>query len=343
MAAWTVSTFLLSHPSILILAISYRFTGGFVYVLRRCGAKNASALLTHYVHVLTDYRPTDDPRSVTLTYGEMQLFPIFKSMSEHLKKLDGDDRLRHRVACAINTFMLRHKAYLLRSSDVEAIELGIARYTTSSEGIYKTIVIDEPLIVAGALKQFETSAVSIEETLRESICRLPIGSVRGHDLEAIGMFMLAQQLDGTKSLRDIFSFQTESVSIGKGKAQLIAIDEIDHDGKIRYSIIDEPLRYPLGLGFEAGDPSEHARWFKGTGVPFCFPDSRSGHDVGFFVLDGDSVVFVADQFKSYSRHPSAATTERALKTISLAECYKDKVSKGAYLPIQTKIRKPSEW
>jgi hypothetical protein len=83
------------------------------------------------------------------------------------------------------------------------------------------------------------------------------------------------------------------------------------------------------MGFEAGNPSEHERWFKGRGVPFCFPDMRSGHDVGFFVLvDGNSVVFVTDQFKSFNKDLRAATTKRALKSLSPAECYKDKVSKA---------------
>jgi hypothetical protein len=262
---------------------------------------------------------------MAMTHREFEVFPAFENMSEHLKKFDTDDRLRHRVAFAINTFVLRHKPYLLDSSEAEAIELGVARYTTSNEGLHKSIVIDESLIIAGALKHFESSAVSIEETLRQSICRLPIGPVRGHDLEVIGMFVLAQQLDGTRSLREIFNFQTPSVNIGKGKAQLIAIDEINQDGTLRYLIVKDPLRYPFALGYEAGNPSEHERGFEGTGVPFCFPDPRSGHDVGFFVLvDGKSVVFVTDQFKSYSKDLDAATMRRALKTLSPAECYNDK-------------------
>ena len=316
-------------PFFLTLAISHRFTGGFVHVLQRCGTKNASALLTRYVEVLTGYRPTDDLRNVTMTYFEFEVSSAFQNMSEHLKKLDTNDRVRHRVAFAINTFALRHKPYLLDSSEAETIELGVARYTASSGGLRKSIVIDEPLIIAGALKYFEISAVSIEETLRQSICCLPSGTVRGHDLETIGMFVLAQQLDGTRSLRDIFDFQTPSVNIGNGKAQLIAIDEIDQDGSLRYSIVKDPLRYPFELGYEAGNPSEHERWFEGTGVPFCFPDPRSGHDVGFFVLvDDNLVVFVTDQFKSYSKDLDPATTRRALKTLSPAECYKDKVSKS---------------
>jgi len=164
------------------------------------------------------------------------------------------------------------------------IELGVARYTASSEGFHKSIVIDEPLIIAAVLKYFEISTVSIEDTLRKNICCLPIGPVRGYDLEAIGMFVLAQQLDGTRNLREIFDFQTPSVNIGNGKAQLIAIDKLDQDGSLRYSIVKDPLRYPFELGYEAGNPSEYERWFEGTGVPFCFPDPRSGHNVGFFVL-----------------------------------------------------------
>jgi len=297
-------------------------------VLRRCGAKNASALLTHYIEVLTGYRPTDDPRNVAMTPNESKVFSAFENMSKHLKKLDTDDHLCHRVAFAINTFVLRHKPYLFDSNDAETIELGIARYTTSSEALHKSIVIDEPLIIAGVLNHFESSAISIKETLRQGICHLPIGSVRGHDLETIGMFELAQQLDGTRSLREIFNFQTPSVNIGKGKAQLIAVDKINHD-TFRYSIVKDHLRYPFGLGYEAENPSEHERWFEGTGVPFCFPDSRSGHDVGFFVLvDGNSVVFVTNQFKSYSKNLGAAMMRRPLKTLSPAECYKDKVSKS---------------
>ena len=297
-------------------------------MLQRCGTKKASALLTHYVEVLTGYTPTDDARNVEMTDLELDDFPVFENMSEQLKKLDTDDHLRHRVAFAINTFMLRHKPYLLNSSEAEAIELGVARYTASSEGLHKSIVIDEPLIIAGALKYFEKSAVSIEETLRQSICCLPIGSVRGYDLEAIGMFVLAQQLDGKRRLCDIFHFKTSSYTIKYGKAQLIAIDGINQDGSLRYSIVKDPLRHPFGLGYEARDPSEHERWFEGTGIPFCFPDSRSGHDVGFFVLvDGTLVVFVTNQFKSYSKDLGPATTKRALKTLSPAECYKDKASK----------------
>jgi len=312
-------------------AISHRFTAEYVHVLRRCGAKNASALLSCYVKVLTGYWPTDDPRArnMKITRHEWRIFPPFENMSGHLKNLDANDRLRYRVAFAINTFLLRQKPYLFDSSDAETIELGLARYTTSSEGLYKSIVINEPLIIAGALKHFEISGVSLEETLRQSICRLPIGPVRGYDLEAIGMFVLAQQFDGTRSLREIFNFQTPSVDIGKGKAQLIAIDKNNQDGTFRYSIVKDPLRYPFGLGYEAGNPSEHERWFEGTGVPFCFPDPRSGHDVGFFVVvDGNSVVFVTNQFKSYSKYLDTATMRRALKTLAPAECYKDKVSKS---------------
>ena len=313
----------------LTLAISYRFTVGYVHLLRCCGAKNASALLTRYIEVLTGYRPTDDPRNMIMTHHEWEVFLAFKNMSKHLKKLDTNDRLRHRVALAINTFMLRHKPHLLDSSEAEMIELGVARYASSSEGLLKSIVIDEPLIIAGALKHFEISGVSIQEKLPQSICCLPIGAVRGYDLEAIGMFVLAQQLDGTKSLREIFNFQTSSVNIGKGKAQLIAIDKINQDGTFQYSIVKDPLGYPFGLGYEAGEPSEHERWFEGTGVPFCFPDSRSGHDVGFFVVvDGNSVVFVTNQLKSYSRDLAPATMIRALKTLSPDECYKDTVSKS---------------
>jgi hypothetical protein len=66
-------------------------------VLRRCGAKNASALLTHYVEVLTGYIPTDNPRNVAMTHLEFEVFPAFENMSEHLKKLDTDDHLRHRL------------------------------------------------------------------------------------------------------------------------------------------------------------------------------------------------------------------------------------------------------
>jgi hypothetical protein len=300
-----------------------------VYVLRRCGTENASALLTHYVRILTDYVPTDGSNNTAMTHRESELFPAFKSISEHFQKLDADDHLRQRVALAITTFMLRHKPHFVDASDADIIELGIARYTTSSEGFFKSIVNDEPLIIAGALKQFESRSQSIEETLRESICRLPIGPIRGYDLEAIGMYVLAQQLDGTKSLREIFNFQTDSIDIGKGKAHLIAIDEINQDGTLQYTIVNKPWLYPFGMGFEASDPSEHERWFNGTGVPFCFPDTPSGHDVGFFVLvDGNSVVFVTDQFKSYNKDLSPATTKRALKSLSPAECYKDKVSKA---------------
>jgi len=328
MVAWTVSSFL-SSPPFLTLEIRYRFTGGYVHLLRCCGAKNASALLTHYVEALTGYTPTDDPRNMAMTQHEWEFFSAFVNISEYLKKLDTDDRLRHTVASAINTFMLRHKPYYLDSSEAETIELGIARYATSSKGPGKSIVIDEPLIIAGALKHFEISGVSIEETLRQSICRLPTGPVRGYDLEVIGMFVLAQQFDGTRSLREIFNFHALSIKIGKGKAQLIAIDKINQNGTFQYSIVKNPLRYPFGLGYEARNPSEHERWFEGTGIPFCFPDPRSGHDVGFFVLvDGNSVVFVANQFKSYSKDLGPATTRRALKTLSLAECYKDKVSKS---------------
>ena len=298
-------------------------------MLRRCGAKNASALLTCYVKLLTGYWPTDDPRNTEITRHEWEVFPAFENMSGHLQKLNANDRLRHRVAFAISTFVLRHKPYLFDTSDAETIELGLARYTTSSEGLYQSIVVDEPLIIAGTLKHFEISGVSLEETLRQSICRLPIGPVRGYDLEAIGMFVLAQQFDGTRGLREIFNFQTPSVDIGKGKAQLIAIDKINQDGTFRYSIVKDPLRYPFGLGYEAENPSEHERWFEGTGVPFCFPDPRSGHDVGFFVVvDDNSVVFVTNQFKSYSKDLGAAIMRRALKTLSPAECYKDKVSKS---------------
>jgi len=297
-------------------------------VLRRCGAKNASALLTCYVKLLTGYWPTDDPRNTEITRHEWEVFPAFENMSGHLQKLDTNDRLRHTVAFAINTFVLRHKPHLLDSSEAEAVELGLARYTSSSEGLYKSIVIDEPLIIAGALKHFEISGVSLEETLRQSIRCLPIGDVRGYDLETIGMFVLAQQLDGTRSLREIFNFQTPSVNIGKGKAQLIAIDKINQDGTFRYLIVKDPMRYPFGLGYEAENPSEHERWFEGTGVPFCFPDPRSGHDVGFFVVDGNSVVFVTNQFKSYSKYLDTAMRRRALKTLAPVECYKDKVSKS---------------
>jgi len=298
-------------------------------VLRRCGAKNASALLTHYVEVLTGYRPTDDPRNVAMTPHEYEAFLAFINMSEHLKKLDTDEHFRNNVALAINTFVLRHKPYLFDSKDVKTIEFGVARYTTSSEALQKSIVIDEPLIIAGVLNHFESSPISIKDTLRQSICRLPIGPVRGYDLETIGMFVLAQQLDGTRSLREIFNFHTPSVNIGKGKAQLIAVDKINQDYTFRYSIVKDHLRYPFGLGYEAENPSEHERWFEGTGIPFCFPDSRSGHDVGFFVLvDGNSIVFVTNQFKSYKKDLDAATTRHALKTLSPAECYKDKVSKS---------------
>jgi hypothetical protein len=299
-------------------------------VLQRCGVKNASALLTRYVHVLTGYWPTDDPRArnIELTRHELDIIFAFENMSGHLEKLDTDDRLRHRVAFAINTFMLRHKPYFFTASDAQTIELGLARYTTSSEGPGKTIIIDEPLIIAMALKHFEISGVSIEETLRQSICCLPIGSVRGYNLEAIGMFVLALQLDGSRSLRQIFDFRTPSADIGQGNAHLIAIDKINEDGTFRYSIVKDPLRYPFGLGYEAGNPSEHERWFKGTGVPFCFPDPRSGHDVGFFVVVDGSVVFVTNQFKSYNKDLGPAMTRRALKTLSPDECYKDKVSKS---------------
>jgi hypothetical protein len=300
-------------------------------VLQRCGAKNASALLTRYVQVLTGYWPTDDSRNMEITRHELEIFPAFENLSRHLEKLDNDDRLRHRVAFAISTFVLRHKPYLLDSSEADMIELGVARHTTWSEGLYKSIVIDEPLIIAVALRHFEISGVSIEEILRQSICCLPIGPVLGYDLEAIGMYVLAQQLDGSRSLREIFNFQTPSVDIGKGKAQLIAIDKINEDGTFRYSIVKNPLRYPFGLGYEAENPSEHERWFEGTGVPFCFPDPRSGHDVGFFVVvNGNSVVFVTNQFKSYSKYHDAATMRRALTTLSPAECYKDKVSKSLF-------------
>ena len=44
------------------------------------------------------------------------------------------------------------------------------------------------------------------------------------------MFVLAQQLDGTRSLREIFNLQTPLVNIGQGKAQLIAINKINQDG-----------------------------------------------------------------------------------------------------------------
>ena len=311
------------------LAISHRFTAGYVHVLRRCGAKNASALLSCYVKTLTGYWPTDDPRNVEITRHEWEVFSAFENMSGHLKKLDTNDRLRHRVAFAINTFVLRRKPYFFDSSEAEAIELGVARYTTSSEGFYKSIVIDEPLIIAGALKHFEISGVSLEETLRQSIGCLPIGPVQGLDLEAIGMFVLAQQFDGTRSLREIFNFQTPSVDIGKGKAQLIAIDKINQDGTFQYSIVKDPLQDPFGLAYEAENPSEHERWFEGTGVPFCFPDPRSGHDVGFFVVvDGNSVVLVTNQFKSYGKYLDVAMMRRALKTLSPDECYKDKVSKS---------------
>jgi hypothetical protein len=112
---------------------------------------------------------------------------------------------------------------------------------------------------------------------------------------------------------------------------LITIDGMNSDGSLHYSIIHQPLRHPFGIGFDADNPSKHEQWFKGgTKVPFCFPDVSSGHDLGFFVLVGKSIVFVAVQFKSYSKPLTPKKTSHALKTLSLVNCYKNKVRPLAY-------------
>jgi len=252
-------------------------------------------------------------------------------LSKYFDKLLADELLCHRVAFAINTFSLRHKPHFFTSNDAQTIELGIARFATPSEESQVqsdfSLVIDEPLIIAGALVLFEESPLSLEEILRNAICKIPIPSIRGYDLEGIGMYLLAQELNGQKHLREILDFMTPSPDIGHGQVRLIAIEGINGDGSFRYHVIEDPFRNPFGLGFEASTPSEHELWYRGTGIPFCFPDPRSGHDVGFFVLIGDSVVFVTIQFKSYSRDLGPAVTKKALKTLAPANCYKDKVSR----------------
>ncbi|KAF8163846.1 hypothetical protein B0H34DRAFT_697262, partial [Crassisporium funariophilum] len=305
----------------------HRFTAGFVYTLQCCGTENASALLTHYVQALTDYTPMDGSNS-RVTEEQLVRFPGFTKISQQFKKLEADGLLRKRVAGAIHNFMLRHKPQSCEPKDVQTIELGVSRYKTSSETDYKAIIIDEPLIIASLLQHFEGSPDSMEETLRGRLAAIPTGSERGYLLEVMGMYVLAHQLDGTKSLSEIFHFRTTSSNIRNGKAQLIAINGINQNGSLRYSIVNRPWLFPLGMGFEASDPSEHKKWFEGGGIPFCFPDTRSGHDLGFFVLvDDHSIVFVTNQFKSYNKDLNATITKRALQSLAPDECYKDENGK----------------
>lgn len=249
-------------------------------------------------------------------------------ISQQFRKFYAEETLRKRIPDIIRNFMLRHSPMFVQEDDARTVEVGIARYKTSSERDSNSIVIDEPIIIASLLKYIEHKAESIFEALRGDICALPSAAIRGYALEHVGMYMLAELLDGTKSLDEIFTFTTNSINIKKGKAQLIAIDGIDDNGSFRYSIVHKAWLYPFGMGFEASNPSDHERWFKGIGVPFCFPDIRSGHDLGFYVLvDGQWIVFVAVQFKSYKVNLTEAVTKRAIKSVTPDECYKDKNNK----------------
>jgi hypothetical protein len=198
-----VSTFIcLTFHFFKFLAISHRFTTGFVHILKHHGTRKASALLACYYHHLTSTMPTDTLGYNGLTDGEIAACHLFNPLSEQLQKLDTDteELLRSRILFALYTQQLHNKPYLVESSDIKTIELGVARYMTPDKRSEGSIVIDGPSVIASALVHFQRSAGSIEQTLLHGICSLPNGSVRGHNLESIGVFLLAQQLDGTRSL-----------------------------------------------------------------------------------------------------------------------------------------------
>jgi hypothetical protein len=90
------------------------------------------------------------------------------------------------------------------------------------------------------------------------------------------MFLLAQELNGQKHLREILDFMTPSPDIGHGQVQLIAIEGINGDSSFRYHVIEGPFQNPFGLGFEASTPSEHESWYRGTGYPFASQTQGQG-------------------------------------------------------------------
>lgn len=188
--------------------------------------------------------------------------------------------------------------------------------------------MDEPLAVAAAMIFFESLPGTMGlETFISDLLQDFTSPARGAAFENATMIILAQMLNGTRTLEDVLDFHIRDgipeMWFGR-KVQLVAIQGWSGDVPI---VCDAGIRKGSSpsLGFQANSPHDVERWSKGSRIAFLLPDDHMGPDVWALVKIGDAYAWFALQDKclKQARLPPCQL-KQAIRTVTDTQYYRDK-------------------
>ena len=254
---------------------------------------------------LSDEELADEELTDEALPADLKDFPTFNftslSKGEHLIEFSGvilisiaDLDLLHMLVDFVLEYTFTGNSPSLNGPMGDTmVEFGMSRFRKQK------VLTDEPLAILALVTFFRKQGQTLAKYLTHKL-NTPDAAYWGISFEAFGAYLLAQAFSVPKTLSEIFEFVGGNQALQNERAELVALEKVDHKFQTTPLRIETNLRSCHILGCSPSTNADTLEWLQDPqGSAFCFPANSVSPDL-IFVLrltSDNTVLHMMVQFK----------------------------------------------
>ncbi|THU87894.1 hypothetical protein K435DRAFT_969716 [Dendrothele bispora CBS 962.96] len=303
----------------------HRFTAEFIALfISNNGYQNPHTCLNNYVYSFAGFRPSDgvfkEPdtgRTIRTSYNPLQFQSLGLNLEAKLLIIE----------IVYRYFIRSLKQTVLSIQQIELIEYGFARYTSSSRGVLE---VAEPLVLLATVVRANYSYFSLFSHIWEKV-KANESTPPWNAFENLLAYYFARCFAKPQKLGTVFTFYRHGKELSSLRGRLVSLFYNPRFNRLEESnveLFDSHERsgfipcFPGTLGENASTYSNTLKWLKHQSrSAFCFPAKNMGPDL-IFVLKLDTSEGQEEDFDSDSSSEDAGVSRSRYLWVAVQAKYR---------------------